>query len=75
MGYCKKNDRRQLALFVNNDNTVLPQWTTFCELAELWHVPPWELESADEEGKMVQWAVRALLWRSTKNKREERING
>ncbi len=45
-----------------------------CELAEMWHVPPWELEEADERGDLLVWAHRALLWRSTKNKREEILN-
>ena len=73
--YRKKSERRQLALFVNHDNVPLPAWTTICELAELWHVPPWVLEDADKDGRLLEWAVRALSWRSTKNKREERING
>jgi len=61
-------------LFVNNPNTPLPAWVTMCELAEMWHVPPWELEEADERGDLLVWAHRALLWRSTKNKREEIAN-
>jgi hypothetical protein len=46
-----------------------------CELAELWHVPPWDLEEADENGHLVLWSQRALLWRKIKHQREERING
>ena len=62
-------------LFVNNPNIPLPTWVTFCELAELWHIPPWKLEEADDEGHLTIWAMRALLWRSTKNKREEIVSG
>jgi len=61
-------------LFVNNPNTPLPAWVSICELAEMWHVPPWELEAADERGELNIWAVRAFLWRSTKNKRDEILN-
>ena len=42
-------------------------------MAEMWHVPPWELERADENGQLLQWAVRAFLWRETKQKKEERL--
>jgi hypothetical protein len=52
----------------------LPQWVSFLELAEMWHVPPWELEDADEQGLLLQWGVRAFAWRNAKNKREERIS-
>jgi len=53
----------------------LPAWVTFCELAEMWHTPPWELEKADDNGDLLQWGMRAMLWRSTKNKKQEIRNG
>jgi len=39
----------------------------------MWHVPPWQLEEADDQGLLMQWAVRAFAWRDAKNKREDRI--
>jgi hypothetical protein len=48
-------------------------WVSFLELSEMWGVPPWELEQADENGLLLQWAVRAFVWRDAKRKREERL--
>lgn len=55
-------------LWAHGKRVRLPHWVAVLEVAELWHVPPWEI--LGWAGEKRAWVLRQLRWTQAKRERE-----